>query len=214
MQYTILDALKDLLLIDPFFLLGIIMIGILLVIVFKRNKDIPRIKTTIISIVLYHYLCVLFVNIVGIPTLSEFFRISRLGESFFSPKINLIPLSEGLTAGFIMNMLLFVPLGFLCPLLDRTYEKFRHTLLLGFALTLFVEISQLFTLYRVTDIDDLLANTLGTIIGYLCFRLLVKLKIVKLHGNQERDRRAGMAYLPVAVIAVAFLLGFFDWVTY
>ncbi|MDD3402514.1 MAG: VanZ family protein [Hespellia sp.] len=209
-QYTIFDALKDLIMTEPIFLLGIIIIGVLLVSIFRKNRTVPRIKTVIISLLLYHYLCILFTNVVGIPTLSEFFRISKLGESFFNPTINLIPLGEGLTAGFIMNVLLFAPLGFLCPLLSRTYEKFRHMFLLGFSLSLFIEISQLFTLYRVTDIDDLLANVLGTIIGYLCFRLLVKMRIVKLHRNQGPDEETRMAYLPIVIIAVAFLLGFFS----
>ena len=32
-----------------------------------------------------------------------------------------------------------------------------------------IEISQMFTLYRATDIDDLFANTIGAVIGYELF---------------------------------------------
>lgn len=89
-QLSLFEAIKDLLLINPIFLLGIILIGIFLVVIFKKNSDIPKVKTSILSLAMYYYLCLTLSHIVGIPTFSEYIRLSQLGETFFNPNINLI----------------------------------------------------------------------------------------------------------------------------
>lgn len=209
-QIGLFESIIDLLLIEPFLLLGIVLIGILLIVIFRKDSSIPKIKTSILSLAFYYYLCIMFTHIVGIPTLSEFIRLSRLGEAFFNPNINVIPLSAGMGLGFILNIFLFIPLGFLCPLMSKTLERAGNTFFIGLGLSLFIEIVQLFTLYRATDIDDLITNVIGTMIGYLCFRLIVKLRIVKLHSSLKAVERDYTVYIPIAIIIVAFILGFFS----
>lgn len=161
--------------IKPIFLLGVILIGGALAVIFRKNNQIPKIKTTIITLLLYYYLCILFTNIVGIPTLNECIRMVQLGEPFFNPTLSFIPFSDGFSRSFILNIFLFIPFGFLCPLISSTLERARNILFIGFSLSFLIEISQLFTVYRVTDINDILTNIAGTLIGYLCFRVIVKL---------------------------------------
>ena len=43
----------------------------------------------------------------------------------------------------------------------------------GAGFSLIIELIQLFFRARVTDIDDLILNTLGFAIGYLCYRAVV-----------------------------------------
>lgn len=209
-QLSLFEAIKDLLLINPIFLLGIILIGIFLVVIFKKNSDILKVKTSILSLAMYYYLCLTLSHIVGIPTFSEYIRLSQLGETFFNPNINLIPFSDGFSLSFILNILLFVPLGFLCPLISKTFERLRNTFLIGFGLSLFIETIQLFTLHRATDIDDLLTNVIGTIIGYFCFKLIAKLRIVKLHSDDDSMEQDYTVCIPIAIIIVALILGFFS----
>lgn len=143
-QLSLFEAIKDLLLINPIFLLGTILIGISLVVIFKKNSDIPKVKTSILSLAMYYYLCVALSHIVGIPTLSECIRLSQLGETFFNPNINLIPFSDGFSLSFILNILLFVPLGFLCPLISKTLNVWEiHSWLVLDYLSL----SKLFSFY-------------------------------------------------------------------
>lgn len=208
-QLGLWDALVDLFSIEPNYLFGFVIIGILLAVLFRKNRDIPKVKTAVISLILYYYLCLLC-NIVGTPTLSEFVRLSQLGEAFFHPNINIIPLSDGFSLSFILNILLFIPLGLLCPLISRTFERARNMLFVGLGLSMFIEILQLFTLYRATDINDLLTNIVGTMIGYLCFRLAVKLRIITLNSPHMPQERDGSAALPIILMAVAFGLGFFS----
>lgn len=73
---------------------------------------------------------------------------------------------------FLGNIGIFIPVGFFVPLLWRR-SGFLKSTLIGFGISLTIELFQL-TLPRVTDIDDLWMNTLGTIIGFLIYVLLDK----------------------------------------
>ncbi|CAM3195318.1 VanZ family protein [Sporolactobacillus spathodeae] len=64
------------------------------------------------------------------------------------------------------NVLLFVPLGVLFPLLKKN-DFFVGTLLLGLGFSLFIEMCQYYFAARIFDIDDLLLNFAGTLIGRL-----------------------------------------------
>jgi glycopeptide antibiotics resistance protein len=68
---------------------------------------------------------------------------------------------------------LFVPLGFLLPLLAPRLDRLWRTVAAGFLLSTAVELSQLaFPGIRRPDVNDVLANTLGTAVGFLAYRLL------------------------------------------
>lgn len=67
------------------------------------------------------------------------------------------------------NILLFIPYGILFPC---CYPKLRrYTLLFGLLLSLFIEFTQLF-FDRVTDINDIILNVCGMLIGYLLYWLV------------------------------------------
>ena len=68
-------------------------------------------------------------------------------------------------ANACLNVLLFIPFGFFLPILWEKFRNVKRTIVAGLLTTLFIEISQLFT-GRATDIDDVITNILGTIIGY------------------------------------------------
>lgn len=73
----------------------------------------------------------------------------------------------------ILNIVLFIPLGTLLPLLWEKYRSMMNTLCFGLGMTIAVELLQIFT-YRATDINDVITNFLGTLIGYLIFKVLFK----------------------------------------
>lgn len=205
-QVGLVQAVLDLLYLNPLFMIGLVFVGFMVYWILRRGRQLPKMKTAAGALLLYYYLCIIFSNIVGIPTLREFQRVASLGESIFHPNLSLIPFSDGIGLGFILNIFCFIPLGFLCPMISRTYEEMKKTALLGLGVSLVIEISQLFTLYRATDTDDLIANAVGTVIGYLCFRLFVKLRIMKPYAGEKNNDPA--RYLPILVIAAAFLMTF------
>ena len=92
----------------------------------------------------------------------------------FDQNINLVPFAYMFSdyRNSLLNVLLFVPLGFLLPVLWKRFRSFFWTGLLGFSFSLSIELLQLLTL-RATDINDLMTNTTGTILGWLLGRLVL-----------------------------------------
>lgn len=68
------------------------------------------------------------------------------------------------------NIIMFIPIGVMLPLLWRKFSVGR-TVLAGFLISLFIETVQL-TLDRSSDIDDLWLNTTGALIGYGIYKAL------------------------------------------
>lgn len=69
---------------------------------------------------------------------------------------------------FLGNILLFIPIGFLLPLLFKRMEYFPNTIIIGLGTSFFIEIVQL-PQNRSSDVDDLWLNTLGALLGYLLY---------------------------------------------
>jgi glycopeptide antibiotics resistance protein len=76
-------------------------------------------------------------------------------------------------AGAAGNVVLFLPLGFLLPMLAPRLGRFWPTVGAGFALSAAIELSQVaFPGVRRADVNDVLMNTLGAALGYLLYRLV------------------------------------------
>jgi glycopeptide antibiotics resistance protein len=113
----------------------------------------------------------------------------------------------------VQNVLLFVPfgaLGFLAG--TRTPRKPRRIVLvtlLGAALSVFVEILQLFTNDRVTSLGDVTANTIGTLLGAILAWLSARWFVVGL----RRLHSEGLVIdelRPLAVAAVVLFVAFWQ----
>ena len=72
-----------------------------------------------------------------------------------------------------LNVLLFVPLGFLLPMLWKKYKAIKNTMLFAMCMTIAIEISQIFT-FRTTDINDIITNMVGTLGGYFIAKRITK----------------------------------------
>ena len=66
----------------------------------------------------------------------------------------------------VFNILMFVPLGVLLPLMLRLCRKFWCSYLAGFGFSVAIEIIQLVTKRGIFEVDDIFNNTLGCVIGY------------------------------------------------
>lgn len=78
-------------------------------------------------------------------------------------------LAEGLSMATILNIILFIPFGFLSAIVfKRSQTKWIYGILIGLLFTSLIEFLQTFT-GRFVQIDDIIMNTLGTYLGYtLC----------------------------------------------
>jgi len=72
------------------------------------------------------------------------------------------------------NFVMLLPLGIYLPLIYRRFRKaynFFVVLLICFFVSVAIELLQLATSYRSTDIDDVILNTLGGSAGFLIYQL-------------------------------------------
>lgn len=93
----------------------------------------------------------------------------------FELNLNVIPVVGIVTdlRSSLLNVLLFVPLGLLLPILWTDFRDRKKTLLFGLGMSCAIEILQIFT-FRATDINDLITNTAGTCLGFLMADILMK----------------------------------------
>ena len=86
----------------------------------------------------------------------------------------------------LMNMLMFVPLGALLPLMNRkVFNKVSFAFLFGMATSTLIESVQMLFRLGECDINDIIANTLGTVVGYL---VCVLLRLPERYAARKRNR--------------------------
>ena len=104
-------------------------------------------------------------------------------ENIFPPRINFVPFvnlfdyAEKRSAwiNVIGNTAMFIPIGIIWPIVFKKLDSHKKVIFAGIGFSLFVEILQLPFFDRVTDIDDLILNSFGFILGYLIYLLIKKL---------------------------------------
>lgn len=89
---------------------------------------------------------------------------------FFANDINFNIRVENLTG----NIVGFVPFGFILPLLLNRFRSFKKMTLATFCLSLTFELLQLIFRFGSFDVDDLILNTVGGMIGYIPVKLINK----------------------------------------
>ena len=68
------------------------------------------------------------------------------------------------------NVVMFVPAGWLLPRIFKAMRKFPAFLLTSLCGTLFVEALQLLTLLGSFDVDDIILNLIGMVIGFIIWK--------------------------------------------
>ena len=91
---------------------------------------------------------------------------TRMMPLFYSYREAWYSFSGAEWRNIVLNILLFVPFGFLLPLGIRFFRRFWATYLTGLAVTVLIESTQLILARGVAEADDILNNFLGTMIGY------------------------------------------------
>lgn len=81
------------------------------------------------------------------------------------------------------NVVVFIPFGFLLPYVLKKGKNFFVMLLNAVLFVLGIELFQLFSAFGAFDVDDILLNCVGAIIGYMLF--LIGKKCAK--NRDEKD---------------------------
>ncbi len=85
-----------------------------------------------------------------------------------------IGLYNRMLAQNILNIVLFMPIGFFAGAALRK-KRLLKAIKVGAVLSLFIEIIQLISKRGICNIDDVINNTIGCIIGYAFFVLCYKM---------------------------------------
>ena len=65
----------------------------------------------------------------------------------------------------IENILFFIPFGFLAPV-----KMLKKCLIFGAAFSVIIEITQYFAYLGLCELDDIICNGLGTVIGFILYK--------------------------------------------
>ena len=154
---------------------------------------------------MFLYYVYLVLETTGIGTIWE---IGLYPGMKLQEEINLIPFRDGISLSMILNVVMFMPLGFLLPLLWKEYQSLVRTAIIGFCFSCGIEFCQLFN-RRVSDVDDLLMNTLGAILGWLIWIVFSRITHLKYgRRNQGFGGKEGAVYLALSLVGQFFL---YNW---
>ena len=110
----------------------------------------------------------------------------------------------------ILNILMFVPIGFFLPILSKQFYKPYITLLLSYFFTINIEVIQLVTQVGSFDVDDLFNNFLGSVIGYC---LAMSLLSSKFNKNNIKPKYF-FIYISLLLIICFSFFGYFIYVQF
>lgn len=134
--------------------------------VIKKRRP-PYLALHLIWTYIFLFYLFMVLEVTGLGTIWD---IGKFGDIIRPEEINLIPFSDTSFITCFLNAFMFMPFGFLLPLIWKNYHTLTNVVLAASAYSLAIELCQLFNRRR-TDIDDLLMNTLGAAVGFFCWRL-------------------------------------------
>lgn len=114
---------------------------------------------------------------------------------------NFIPFVTQDPLSIVLNVLLFIPFGILLPLTFYKMRKWTKVLLAGLIFITAVELMQLLFFGRTFDIDDLLSNLSGVIIGYGVFWL----QSHRLKSLGKNEKYAAIKSLQIAAVVAGVI---------
>lgn len=169
------------------------------IILLKKGRSISKVNLLWIFIfVFYLYLCVDIAGIGSVWQIGTHQTIIRMDE------INVIPFSSDGVLTYLLNILMFIPLGFLLPLIWKSGRRISNVLRTSLWFSFLIEFCQLFNL-RATDIDDLMMNTLGGVLGFFCWKIWNKIYPKDISMQDEISKKEGMLLILFVVLGRFFL---------
>ena len=170
---------------------------------------------------IWTYIFLIYVSMAfSVAGIGSIWDLGRFGDLIRPDEINLVPFKDGFGIGHVLNVMMFMPLGFLVPLIWTRYRNIFRVAVTGAWLSLAIELGQLCN-RRASDIDDLMMNTLGAVAGFGIWVAFDRIFIRKRNGkgqsgNDKKKSAMTMAlsnhepeiYLMLAVLTRFFL---YDW---
>ncbi|HMG66758.1 MAG TPA: VanZ family protein [Chitinophagaceae bacterium] len=157
----------------------LIMLGIMMVGIYRKKPD---------SFFQWFLISSFFVYIFMVLTLTGYFGLFReiaahgwwqrvVHRFHVKERINLRPFLmfrqfRLFSEQILGNLVMLLPLGIYIPLLFPGNSGFFKVFFLCLLFSVSIELMQLITSYRSTDVDDVILNTSGAVVGYIIFKLV------------------------------------------
>ena len=168
----------------------------------RKGKSFPWKKVILLTLLSGYFLVLLYVTL--LRGISVAFRSWNL-HLFRAWREAWNDFSASSWLNVLLNVAMFAPLGALLPLFSTKLRKWYTTVVTGFAVSLTIELFQLRWGNGVCDVDDLFANTLGTLIGYAAVMLIVTIVQRGKNGKNTIACYAAALLLPIGGICSIFL---------
>jgi glycopeptide antibiotics resistance protein len=91
---------------------------------------------------------------------------------------------------FVGNLVAFMPIGLIPPLIPRRRMTAWHVALFCLFVSAIIEVGQYVSGRRVADVDDLILNTLGGLLGYYSSLVISHLSLVIRHSSLSRSSQS------------------------
>ncbi|PEY91835.1 hypothetical protein CN360_19090 [Bacillus cereus] len=178
---------------------------IMFCIVFQIGFYFKAKRTISILHFLWVYVFLFYLSLVyRVTQIATVWDISRYETWIRVSQINLTLFDTAGSTTYLLNIVLFMPLGFLLPTIWSQFRKMKNTVCAGFFFSLAIELNQLLN-NRITDIDDVFTNTLGAIVGYVIYRVLFKMfKMICKRGEKRLDTNSSLVIKYEAVFCLVF----------
>ncbi|MGG1151609.1 VanZ family protein [Bacillus wiedmannii] len=152
---------------------------------------------------LWIYVFLFYLSLVyKVTQIATVWDISRYEKWIRVSQINLTLFDTAGSTTYLLNIVLFMPFGFLLPTIWPQFRKMKNTVCAGFFFSLAIELNQLLN-NRITDIDDLFTNTLGAIIGYVIYIVLFKMfKMICKREGKKLDTNSSLVIKYEAVFCL------------
>lgn len=142
-------------------------------------------------------------------------------SSIDTPKsfnINLIPIKETISMfqqdlgtafyNILGNLIMFIPLGIFIPILYKKKLNIFHLGLYGAICSLLIELGQGFIPLRCFDIDDIIINSLGAMVGFIIYRTItlfikapkVKKFLANISSTKPLFRQILLISIPILIL--------------
>ncbi|MFK0526223.1 VanZ family protein [Paenibacillus illinoisensis] len=177
-----------------------------------RQRKIKHKILWIAALIIYLYLLTKLILFKGGPVDFEVVRVQLMAflhqpDLIHTRTVNLTPFQEisrdwnslslhrpGTAIHLVGNVMAFIPLGMFIPMLmGNKLLSGANVFLSSLLLSLGYEVTQLLTGMGIFDVDDLMLNTLGGVIGYILFTMALGMKRLLIG---EESRRVKKEYNP------------------
>lgn len=88
------------------------------------------------------------------------------------------------------NILVFIPLGILVTVALPTFQKWWYCMLLGFLVSCGIEMTQYITCRGYVQLDDVVTNTIGMLLGFFIVRSKIAKSIMQWKSKRSSKGKA------------------------